>query len=148
MVITRFQTNPGSVIISDYCYNRYNSGIPFDKHLFIYMTKSTYKYIGENYPYTGLIYHKPRGEKYDSIVVEWDAGRLTLFSTRQTDKEQDMGIAQIKKLYEEYLDILRFEMHVLGFKATELRHLIGRLGEFFCVLYTKGSLSKVTNQQG
>lgn len=39
-------------------------------------------------------------------------------------------------------------MHVLGFQATELRHLIGRLGEFFCVLYTNGKLAKVTNQQG
>ena len=27
--------------------------------------------------------------------------------------------------------MLRFEMNILGCKATELRHLIGRLGEFF-----------------
>ncbi len=29
-----------------------------------------------------------------------------------------------------------------------MRHLIGRLGEFFCVLHTNGELSKMTNQHG
>ena len=31
--------------------------------------------------------------------------------------------------------MLRFEMNILGCKATELRHLIGRLGEFLCPLH-------------
>ncbi|TQS75237.1 hypothetical protein DX933_07475 [Ornithinibacillus gellani] len=145
---SKFNTNPGSIILSDYCYNRYNNGILFNKHLFVYVNRSTYKYVGENYPYTGLIYHKPKGTVAESIVGEWDKGELHLYAKDQVGQKDAMGISQIEKLYEEYLEMLRFELNVLGCKATELRHLIGRLGEFFCVLYTKGSLAKVTNQQG
>ncbi|TKI79863.1 hypothetical protein FC701_30295 [Bacillus mycoides] len=54
----------------------------------------------------------------------------------------------MQKLYESYFEVLRYEINVLGWKATELRNLIGRLGEFFCVLYTNDELSKVTNQHG
>lgn len=54
-----YGTNPASVILSDYCYNRYNNGISFNKHLFEYVNRNSYKYIGEHYPYTGLIFHKP-----------------------------------------------------------------------------------------
>ncbi|MCU4851979.1 hypothetical protein OCD08_21015, partial [Bacillus paranthracis] len=99
--------------------------------------------VGENYPYTGLVFHKPKGAEFESVVGEWDTGKLLFYK----DKDQ-IGISQIKKLYEKYFEMLRFEMNILGCKATELRHLIGRLGEFFCVLYTNGELSKVTNQHG
>ncbi|WP_078431831.1 DUF7225 domain-containing protein [Metabacillus halosaccharovorans] len=145
---TTFNTNPSSIILSDYCYNRYNKGIPFNKHLFIYINRSTYRYVGENYPYTGLIFHKPKGEEYESVVGEWDKGQLFLYEKDQTSEHVLIGISQIKKLYEEYLEMFRFEMNVLGCKATELRHLLGRLGEFYCVLYTNGELAKVTNQHG
>lgn len=147
-LITKFNTNPGSIILSDYCYNRYNDGIPFNKHLFIYINRSTYRYVGEGYPYTGLIFHKAKGSDYEYVVGEWDNGSLFLYPKDQTNKQSNIGISQIIKLYEEYLEMLRFEMNVLGCKATELRHLIGRLGEFFCVLYTNGELAKVTNQHG
>jgi hypothetical protein len=73
-LIAMFNTNPNSIILSDYCYNRYNNGISFNKHLFIYITRSTYRYVGENYSYTGLIYHKPKGGDYESVVGEWDQG--------------------------------------------------------------------------
>lgn len=35
-VFERFGTKPGSVILSDYCYNRYNKGTDTDKNLFHY----------------------------------------------------------------------------------------------------------------
>jgi hypothetical protein len=150
MVVERFQANPVSVIPSDYCYNRFNNGIGFTKHLFVYITKSTYKYVGENYAYTGLIFHKPKGFEEELVVGEWLNGTLYLY-------EQDaihlasvskISLAQIKNLYEEYIEMMRFEINVLGCKATELRHLIGRIGEFYCVLHTKGELAKETNQHG
>ncbi len=37
---------------------------------------------------------------------------------------------------------------MLGCKPTELRHLIGRIGEFKCALLTNGQLSSVPNQHG
>ncbi|MGP7817387.1 DUF6998 domain-containing protein [Niallia sp. 01092] len=51
-------------------------------------------------------------------------------------------------LYNEYNQILRYEMNVLNCKPTELRHLIGRIGEFICAIETGGSLSRQTNQHG
>ncbi|MED3398664.1 DUF6998 domain-containing protein [Bacillus wiedmannii] len=140
---TKFNTNPGSIIPADYCYNRYNKGRVSNENLFIYINRGMYKYVGENYPYTGLVFHKPRGADYESVVGEWDNGQLHLYKDKDT-----IGISQIKKLYESYFEMLRYEINVLGYKATEVRHLIGRLGEFFCVLHTNGELSKVTNQHG
>lgn len=54
--------NESSIIPSDYCYNRFNSGIT-DKSpaVFEYLKPGTYKCLGENYPYNGTIYHKPKG---------------------------------------------------------------------------------------
>lgn len=53
------------------------------------------------------------------------------------------------KLYEEYNDILKLELHLLKCKATELRHLIGRIGEFYCAIKTGGNLATTTtNQKG
>lgn len=147
-LISKFNTNPSSIIFSDYCYNRYNKGINFNQHLFIYIDRSTYKYVGENYPYTGFVFHKPRDSEHASIIGEWDNGQLYLYPHSEVDKKSMIGNVQIKKLYEEYFDILRFEIGVLGFKPTELRHLIGRLGEFYCAIYTKGNLTKVVNQPG
>lgn len=147
-VISNYKTNPGSIILSDYCYNRYNKGISFNQYLFIYVDKNMYKYVGENYSYTGLVYHKPKNTNRESVVGEWDNGKLTFYPDNPTTNESTIKLSQVKKLYEEYLDMLHFEVHVLGFKATELRHLIGRLGEFFCVLHTGGTLVKETNQHG
>ncbi|MCA0971364.1 hypothetical protein LCM20_12230 [Halobacillus litoralis] len=147
-VINKFDTNPSSIVLSDYCYNRYNDGIAFTKHLFVYISRSQYKYIGERYPYTGFVFHKPKGSDYESLVGEWNKGELLLHQGEDTNEPGLVGISQISRLFEEYLEILRFEMNVLGCKATELRHLIGRLGEFYCVLYTGGDLAKVTNQHG
>lgn len=56
-----------SYIISDYCYNRFNNGINFEQnpHFFLYLKRGHYKYVGKNYNYTGPVYHKPAGSKFD-----------------------------------------------------------------------------------
>ena len=145
-----FGTNPASIILSDYCYNRYNKGIGFNQHLFQYITKNTYKYVGEYYGYTGLIFHKPKGQDCELIVGEWRNGVKTLFEATATvdDTLKAISTDQIAKLYEEYNQVLHYEMNLLGCKPTELRHLTGRIGEFLCALLTNGSLSKQINQHG
>lgn len=55
---------------------------------------------------------------------------------------------QIKILYDKYLDLIDLEIREFGVKPTEVRHLIGRLGEFFCALETDGTLAHTTNQHG
>lgn len=55
---------------------------------------------------------------------------------------------QIQVLYEKYLDLARLEIEEFGVKPTEVRHLIGRLGEFYCALQVNGTLASVPNQHG
>ncbi|MGI5935970.1 MAG: DUF7225 domain-containing protein [Oscillospiraceae bacterium] len=43
--------------------------------LFLYSGRGRYKYVGENYLYTGYVYHKPRGESKEKIVGRWENGR-------------------------------------------------------------------------
>ncbi|MEC2078080.1 DUF7225 domain-containing protein [Metabacillus fastidiosus] len=145
----KFGTNPGSIILSDYCYNRYNNGISFDKHLFEYINRNSYKYLGENYPYTGLIFHKPKGQDTEVVVGEWRNGEKIIYEkTPDNNPIEKISKEQIMKLYEDYYQILNHEMNLLNCKPTELRHLIGRIGEFICAIYTDGSLSRETNQHG
>ena len=42
-----------------------------------------------------------------------------------------MNNEQLKIMYEKYMDIVKLEVEQFGCKPTEVRHLIGRLGEFF-----------------
>ncbi|MDH1475806.1 hypothetical protein N5F13_14955 [Comamonas thiooxydans] len=55
---------------------------------------------------------------------------------------------QLRRLYEKYLEIVHLEINELGVRPTEVRHLLGRLGEFHCALQLGGSLAHVANQQG
>lgn len=141
----RHNRNPDSIIPSDYCYNRWNKGIAFTQHIFEYMTRSTYKYIGENASYTGLIYRKEKGGKTEEVVGEWMNGRKTMYTKEGVES---ISTEQLSKLYEEYLRILRYEMQVLQCQPTELRHLIGRIGELLCAIETGGQLARETNQHG
>lgn len=75
-----FGTNPSSVMISDYCYNRTNDGINFEQrpHLFKYLARNEYEFLGENYKYTGKIFHKPINRKIREYG-EWISGRLVIY---------------------------------------------------------------------
>lgn len=55
---------------------------------------------------------------------------------------------KIKILYDKYLELIDLEIREFGVKPTEVRHLIGRLGEFYCALETNGALSHTVNQHG
>ena len=74
----KYGTNPTSVIPSDFCYNRINDGIMFrkDTRLFKYIRRNSYEYIGNRFPYTGIICHRPHKSKTDIIVGEWLNGNL------------------------------------------------------------------------
>lgn len=49
-------------ILSDYCYNRKNKGINYDKqpHYFLRIGNGKYKYVGKDYIFTGEVEEKPR----------------------------------------------------------------------------------------
>lgn len=56
--------------------------------------------------------------------------------------------AQVQQLYDKYLELIQLEIIEFGVKPTEVRHLIGRLGEFYCALRVGGTLAHVANQHG
>ena len=59
-----------------------------------------------------------------------------------------MNKNQLNEIFEKYFEVLKYEMEVLNCKPTELRHLIGRLGEFHCAIKTEGQLAHTPNQHG
>lgn len=77
-VYIKFKRNKGSIIPSDYCYNRYNDGIDLKKHLclFRYTNDKKYEYLGLNFPFTGKIYHKPKGGGREFCIAELVNGVL------------------------------------------------------------------------
>lgn len=147
---TKYGTNPGSIMLSDYCYNRYNEGIAFTHHLFEYVTRSTYKYLGEHYPYTGYVYQKRRGSDEERVVGEWRNGVKVLYDDAGPVEGETAAVSQdqMEDLYQEYIRMLRYEIGVLQCKPTELRHLLGRIGELHCAMNTNGRLAKCANQHG
>ena len=72
----RFGTNSGSVIPSDYCYNRTNKGIEFLKkpRLFSFLGDGTYECLGENYPFNGSVYTCEKGSSEEVEVGTWENG--------------------------------------------------------------------------
>lgn len=76
LVTAVYPINKGSFIPSDYCYNRNNEGIDFEKHvhLFARADKGNYRVLGENYSYSGPVYYRRRGETEDSICGTWNNG--------------------------------------------------------------------------
>lgn len=66
----------GSVLPSDYCYNRVNNGIAdlTKPKLFEYVSPGKYKCWGENYPFNGDILSRPQGEVDEKIVGHCSQG--------------------------------------------------------------------------
>ena len=66
MVKFKYEINHSSIIPSDYCYNRINIGKwnnpkLLDFNIFEYVDRGSYKYLGGNYPYNGVINYKAKG---------------------------------------------------------------------------------------
>ena len=55
---------------------------------------------------------------------------------------------QLKVLRDHYLTLLRLEIDEFGVKPTEVRHLIGRLGEIHATLLVGGEMAREVNQRG
>ena len=60
----------------------------------------------------------------------------------------DLTREQLVTLRDRYLELINEEIELFGVKPTELRHLIGRLGELQCILDTNGKISNSANQKG
>ncbi|AQM66575.1 hypothetical protein Vca1114GL_00052 [Vibrio campbellii] len=148
LCVSNYNINRNSVIPSDYCYNRTNNGTSNINKFLIYMGFSEYRYVGKSHDYNGLVYHRPKGTSHDQIVGEWSNGHFQEVSCSESEQVSNFSYSQIESLYESYLKLLFIELETLNCSPTQLTHLIGRIGEFKCALYTGGSLASETNQHG
>ena len=71
--------NYDSILPQDYCYNRMNDGIVFIDHIHLleYLGRNRYRLLGDSYPYTGDIMHKPK-RCPEVVVGKWEQGTLNL----------------------------------------------------------------------
>ena len=73
----------GSILPSDFCYNRVNKGISFEdklhrnRLLFAYVSRGVYACLGENYLYDGPVFTQPKGAKNETVVGNWNQGKFT-----------------------------------------------------------------------
>lgn len=59
-----------------------------------------------------------------------------------------LTLTQLDILRHQYLALLKLEVEAFGVQPTEVRHLIGRLGEIHAALLVKGQLAREVNQHG
>lgn len=75
----RYDITSGSIIPSDYCYNRVNDGITLAKPtLFEYVEYGKYRLLGKDYPYEGVVYHK------ELVVGHCKNGKREIFGISTT----------------------------------------------------------------
>jgi hypothetical protein len=56
--------------------------------------------------------------------------------------------SKFEQLFTHYEALLKIEAQEFGVKPTEVRHLIGRLGELYCLKHTGGKFAHHVNQHG
>ncbi|PVZ64530.1 McrB family protein [Pelagibaculum spongiae] len=72
----KHRIDKASVKPSDYCYNRAYKTTPFTMLIFEYVD-GQYRFLGEDYPYSGKIFQKPKG-KSEKVVGQWVDGKFEL----------------------------------------------------------------------
>ena len=62
--------------VAAYSYNRWNKGMSEPLPFFEWQGRDSYLFLGENYPYTGEVYHHPQGGKVKKIGF-WESGKYS-----------------------------------------------------------------------
>ncbi len=136
IVVRKYGHNPTSIIPSDYCYNRINNGIDFDNylHIFEYTIDKRYKYLGVNYPYTGKIYHKPKGA-VEIVVGQWENGKTVLESDDDPKNKEFLNNYSPNVTKEEICDIQTKAYHRTNRQVNmRLRFDVMKRDNFKCCL--------------
>lgn len=56
--------------------------------MFEFLGNSRYKYLGENYPYTGKIFAKSVGSNKELVIGEWNNGKMILYNKSNSYEEE------------------------------------------------------------
>ena len=96
----KYGTNKGSIIPSDYCYNRINNGIQLKKAtVFEHLGNGRYRCLGLNFPYNGTVFHKPAGQYREFAVGKCINGERIIAPDSEYDSQvptQDNSESQNK----------------------------------------------------
>lgn len=123
-VHTDFGVNPDSIIPSDYCYNITNNGIyNYENYLHIFeqIQRGKYKYLGENYTYTGKVYNK------GTPVGEWINGKYYAFTRDSLRQDQ----------YDKFFNTAQDNKHILNIKENYYKNVDQRI-EFLRISHVHG----------
>lgn len=122
-----YNRKQGSVIPSDYCYNRINNGIKLNKPtVFEYVSKGNYRCYGAGYPYNGTLYHKPKGQN------EFSVGKC-VNGIREVAPESDYELSNKESAAIQYDDTLTAVIHrTQRSPSMKLRFDILRRDNFKC----------------
>ncbi len=80
--------NYNSLLPPDYCYNRYNSGLSdfANKDRLLEYNDGMFKLLGENYPYTGDVWHYPSDRNIKPYIFgRWENGIFRLYSNSEVE---------------------------------------------------------------
>ena len=129
MVCDNFNRSKDSINPADYCYNKWNAGMPSKEKrccLFEYLGAKTYKYLGENYQYNGKVYHKTKSG-IEKCVGEWVDGVFSEYDNEQDVEENIMFNKNILKNYvaeykENFMEIRYGKEHREIYKWEAVEH--------------------------
>ena len=91
VLFNAFDVKRGSLLPSDYCYNRWNKGLPEDMPAFLdYLGRGNYRVLGADYPYNGEIFTRSKNEIQDRSVGycidgQKHIGRLAIYPDDLSD---------------------------------------------------------------
>jgi len=65
-------------------YNRWNKGMGYTCPLFEHVDRGTYRYLGPEFPYNGIVSHFPQGMDEEYIIGRWENGTLRFTNPKIT----------------------------------------------------------------
>jgi hypothetical protein len=80
---------PGSLLPTDYCYNRYNSGLAnfAEKDRLFEYNDRQFRLLGEHYAYTGDVWHYPSDKSVKPYVVgRWENGSFQHYTNSEIEE--------------------------------------------------------------
>lgn len=72
--------------VAAYTYNRWNKGMSEINPLLEWVDRAKYKYLGSNFPYSGMVIHSPQGGRSYKIG-EWINGAFNFYGNFTTFKD-------------------------------------------------------------
>ncbi len=121
LIAKKYDINPGSCQLTDYCYNVYNSGLTkFDTDcLFQLISKGKYRLLGSDYPYTGEVYHNPKKDGVKHLEGKWVRGKYQKLPQYQIEDRE-------KYLVEAEKEIIKIdnEIEETGLEGAEREQIV------------------------